>query len=199
MIRLYDYELSGSCYKVRLLLNMLSLDYEKVAIDFVGAEHKSNDFLALNPLGELPLLDDSGLLIRDAQTILVYLATKYDVTHTLYPVDAASQSQVLQWLAIAGNELMSVSGARLAKSLHYPLDIERLQEKAKRFFVLLDQHLCQHKYLALEHLTIADIACFPYSVLANEAGIDISGYKHLITWIERIKSAPNFIGMPGVK
>ena len=61
MIRLYDFELSGSCYKLRLLMNMLDIRYEKTNIDFVNKEHKGEAFLKINPLGEIPVLEDEGL------------------------------------------------------------------------------------------------------------------------------------------
>ena len=78
-MKLYDYVLSGNCYKIRLLATFLDIDYEAVAVDFYpGREHKSAAFLKLNPLGQIPVLEDDGLIIRDAQAILLYLANKYD-------------------------------------------------------------------------------------------------------------------------
>ena len=83
MITLYDYELSGNCYKLRLLMSFLGIDHKTVPVDFYpGREHKSEWFLKLNPLGQLPVIDDDGLILRDAQAILVYLASKYDPTGT---------------------------------------------------------------------------------------------------------------------
>ena len=76
MIKLYDYELSGNCYKLRLFLNILNVEYERIPVDFYpGREHKSDWFLQINPLGQLPALDHDGLVLRDAQAILIYLAT----------------------------------------------------------------------------------------------------------------------------
>src|SRR5262249_2165553 len=81
VIRLYDYILSGNCYKLRLMMRMLGVDYETRQVDFYpGREHKSDWFLKLNPLGQLPVLEDGDLILRDAQAILVYLASKYDDT-----------------------------------------------------------------------------------------------------------------------
>ena len=78
MIKLYDYELSGNCYKLRLLMGILGIPYETVPVDFYpGREHKSDWFLRINPLGQLPVIEDDGLVLRDAQAILVYLARKY--------------------------------------------------------------------------------------------------------------------------
>ena len=81
MITLYDYELSGNCYKLRLLLSFLKIDYKTVPVEFYpGREHKSEWFLSINPLGQLPVIDDDGFVLRDAQAILVYLASRYDPT-----------------------------------------------------------------------------------------------------------------------
>jgi glutathione S-transferase len=78
MIKLYDFELSGSCYKVRLFLNILDVQYEKVPVDFVNKEHKGAEFASINAFGEIPVIDDDDLRLRDAQAILVYLAKKHD-------------------------------------------------------------------------------------------------------------------------
>jgi glutathione S-transferase len=198
MITLYDYELSGSCYKVRLFLHILGLPYNSVPVDFVEGEQRREPLLSLNPFGELPILEDGDLVLRDAQAILTYLALKYDSSNTWYPDDPAKRGLVSQWLATGGGELMSVSGARLAKALRYPLDVDNLHAAAHRAFRILNSHLASRQFLALEHPTIGDIACFPYTALANEAGLDISIYPHLLAWSLRIRSLPRFFPMPGI-
>ena len=103
MITLYDYDLSGNCYKVRLLLALLGLTYQRHPVDFYpGREHKSAWFLALNPLGQLPVLEDDGLVLRDAQAILVYLASMYDSSGRWYPAGEPALLGVLSsWLMFA--------------------------------------------------------------------------------------------------
>ena len=87
-MQLYDYVLSGSCYKVRLFLSVIGQDYEKVPVDYhPGGEHKTPTFLQINPLGQIPVLVDDDLILRDAQAILVYLAGKYDANRSWYPED----------------------------------------------------------------------------------------------------------------
>ena len=84
MITLYDYELSGNCYKLRLFMSFLHIPYKTVPIDFYpGREHKSEWFLKINPLGQLPVIDDDGYVLRDAQAILAYLAARYDLAPEL--------------------------------------------------------------------------------------------------------------------
>jgi glutathione S-transferase len=198
MIRLYDFELSGSCYKIRLFMNILGLEYESQVVDFVNKEHKNTDYLKLNAFGEIPILEDGELRLRDAQAILVYLAKKYDRSGQWFPEDAASAGRVAQWLATGGGEIMNSAGARLVKILNYPLDLEKLQLGAKHVFGILNDHLSDREWLELERPTIADIACFPYTALAGEGGIDLSPYPHVRRWIKRVKAMPRFIPMPGV-
>jgi glutathione S-transferase len=198
MIRLYDFELSGSAYKVRLLMNILGLQYEKVPVDFVNKEHKNDQYLALNPFGELPIMEEGNLRLRDAQAILVYLAKKYDKSNQWYPDDAEAMGRIQQWLSTGGNEIMNSAAARLVKILNYQLDLNKLQTAANRVFKILDQHLATNEWLELGHPTIADIACFPYTAMAGEGGIDLSQYPNILKWLERMKRIPGFIPMPGI-
>ena len=198
MISLYDFELSGSCYKLRLLMNILDVAYRKVDVDFVHKEHKGDAFLRLNPFGEIPVLEDGDLRLRDAQAILVYLARKYDPSGKWYPDSADAMGRIGQWLSTGGGEVMNSAGARLVKILDYPLDLEKLQAGARRVFGIMDAHLADRPWLALDHPTIADIACFPYTAMAGEGGIDLQPYPHIREWIDRIKRIPGFITMPGI-
>ncbi len=198
MIKLYDFELSGSCYKLRLLMNILGVKYESIPVDFINKEHKTEKYTRLNPFGELPILDDDGLILRDAQAIMVYLAKKHDKTNRWYPDDAASMGRINQWLSTGGGEIMNAAGARLVKILNYPLDLEKLHAGAHRVFKIMDDHLAARQFLALEHPTIGDIACFPYTAMAGEGGIDLAPYPNVLKWLERMKRIPGFIPMPGV-
>lgn len=198
MIRLYDFELSGSCYKIRLFMNILGLEYQAKTVDFVNKEHKSNQYTALNPFGEIPIFEDGELRLRDAQAILIYLAKRYDSSRQWFPDDAASMGRVSQWLSTGGGEIMNAAGARLVKLLNYPLDLARLQAGAQRVFNIMDEHLATREWLELDRPTIADIACFPYTAMAGEGGIDLTLYPHVLKWIERVKHLPRFIPMPGI-
>lgn len=198
MIKLYDFELSGSCYKIRMLMNILGVKYESVNVDFVNKEHKTDKYVALNPFGEIPILDADGLILRDAQAIMVYLAKKYDKTNQWYPDDAESMGRINQWLSTGGGEVMNSAGARLVKILNYPLDLEKLHAGANRVFKIMDAHLANREFLELGHPTIGDIACFPYTAMAGEGGIDLAPYPNILKWIERMKRLPGFIPMPGI-
>jgi glutathione S-transferase len=179
MIRLYDYELSGNCYKVRLLLALMGVKYERVELDFYpGREHKKPWFLAINPLGQLPVIDDDGYVLRDAQAILTYLASRYDSSAKWYPRDdAALIGQMAMWLGFADSLTATAGAARLHDTIFYDLDVAICRAGAHTLLAVLDEHLWfaeqedQHWLCAGAHPTIADLACFPYVMLCEEGGI----------------------------
>lgn len=207
MIKLYDYELSGNCYKLRLLMRFLGLEYDTQTIDFYpGGKHKSEEFRKINPLGQLPVIDDDGLVLRDAQAILVYLASKYDASGQWYPLGSPERlGQVAQWLAFADMITGSASAARLHDTLLFShIDVEACRAEAHRLFRVLDEHLffAEQKAQAWlcpgDHPTIADIACFPYVVLSEDGGISRIDYPAIRRWLERFKRIPGFTVMSGV-
>lgn len=198
-MKLYDLKLSGNCYKVRLFLSLLEIEYELVPIDFMAAQHKSPEFLRLNPLGQIPVLEDDGLILRDSQAILVYLAKKYDGEAWL-PGDAAGMARVTQWLSTAANEIArGPNDARLNKKFGFAVDLKTAQQKAESILDIIELHLEKHRWLALDRPTIADIACFPYIALAPEGGVMLDKYAAINRWCDRIKQLPGFITMPGIE
>lgn len=206
MIKLYDYELSGNCYKLRLLMGILGIAYEIVPVDFYpGREHKSDWFLRINPLGQLPVIEDDGLVLRDAQAILVYLAAKYDAGGSWYPQgNPALLGEIGQWLAFADGITATASAARLHDGLFYELDVEAARSGAHRLFRILDEHLWFGEQEKRDWLcsapqpTIADIACFPYVMLSEEGGIPRQDYPAIRRWSDRVKRIKGFSVMSGV-
>ncbi|HWT17925.1 MAG TPA: glutathione S-transferase [Variovorax sp.] len=206
MIRLYDYALSGNCFKVRQMLAWLGIDYRRVPVDFhPGREHRSAAFLAeVNPLGQLPVIDDDGFLLRDAQAILVYLASKHDAGGRWYPDDPQLRGQVAMWFATADELTRTASAARLHDAFGYEnIDIEACRRGAHAALRLLDDHLAERasegwQWLAGPHATVADLACFPYAALAGEGGISLDEYPALRHWIWNFRHLPGFIGMSGI-
>jgi glutathione S-transferase len=206
MITLYDYELSGNCYKIRLLLHFLGIEYKTVPVDFYPARaHKSEWFLRINPLGQLPVIDEAGLVLRDTQAILVYLASRYDTCETWYSRDdPCLLGQINQWLAFADDITRTASAARLHAAMFYDIDVESARAGAHRLFRILDEHLWfgeqeDHAWIcAAAHPTIADIACFPYAMLSEEGGISRQDYPAIRRWCDRFKRIEGFIVMPGI-
>lgn len=206
MITLYDYELSGNCYKLRLFMSILGLEYRKVPVEFFpGQEHKGDAFLAINPLGQLPVLDDGGFVLRDAQAILSYLAARYDSSGHWYPVaDPRRLGETNMWLAFADSITGTASAARLHDLLRYDIDVEKARAGAHALFRVLDERLWFSEredagwICSGAHPTVADIACFPYIALSDEGGISLMDYPAVRRWIDRLKRLPGFIVMAGI-
>ena len=198
MIKLYHFAISGNCHKARLMLSLLGLEYELIPVNQQAAEHKSEMFLKLNPLGEVPVLIDGEIIIRDSQAILVYLARRYGGEDWL-PVEAESMSKVMQWLSIAANEIQnSFAAARRHFLLNAQLDVDLAQQKAYQTLQILNKHLSDREWLECSRPTIADIACFPYVGLAADGKISLADYPHVNGWLERIKQLPGYVSMPGL-
>lgn len=199
MIQLYDDSISGNCHKVRLLLSILKLDYELVSVNLTAGEHKTAQFLQLNPNGQVPVLRDGDVVIRDSQAILVYLARR-DGREDWLPIEAESMARVMQWLSFAANEIAnSLAAARRYFLFKRQLDIDLAQQKSHQVLQILDQHLTDRQWLECNRPTIADVACFPYVGLAAEGKVDLDNYPHVIAWCDRIKQLPGYVSMPGLQ
>ncbi|MGM3309750.1 glutathione S-transferase family protein [Anabaena sp. WFMT] len=200
MIKLHGHEISGNSYKARLMLSLLNLEYEWVRVDLMKGEHKSPEYLAINPFGQVPLLVDGKTTLADAQAILVYLARQYGGEQWL-PVDALPMAQVIRWLSTAAGEVRQ--GPENAR-LYYlfgagtNINVERATQKAEFILKQLEQHLSTRNWLEFEHPTIADVAIYPYIALARDGKIELDAYPHVLNWIERVKQLPGYIPMLGI-
>jgi glutathione S-transferase len=197
-MKLYDLELSGNCYKVRLFAALAQIPIERAPVDFLGGEHQRPPFLELNPWGEIPVLVDGEVVVRDSQAILVYLASRY-AGEAWLPRDPAGLAEVVHWLSRAANEVQhGPNAARLVDKFGYRLDKAEALRRSGRFLALLDGHLVRRSWLAFERPTIADCAVFPYVALAREGGVTLEPYPNVRRWIERVKGLPRFVSMPGI-
>jgi glutathione S-transferase len=193
--KLYDYVLSDGCYKVRLLLSLLGVAYTSQAVDFYpGREHESEAFRALNPAGDLPVLEDDGAILRDAHAILVHLARKHDPDWL---------ARTPRWLDFAGSDMASLAEARLVSLLGLPGDLAALRKSGRRALRALEDHLGDRMlagkdWVEGERASIADIALFPHVALSHDAGIGLEDYPALNLWQRRVRRLPGFVGMPGI-
>lgn len=206
MITLFDYALSGNCFKVRLLLNWLGLAHEVKPVDFYpGFEHRSDAFLTINPLGQVPVIEDDGEIIRDAQAILVHLAARYDPRGHWYPLDEPHRLGPIQtWLAFADALTATISAARLHDAMFFDLDIASARAGGHRLLRVLDEHLWfaeleGHDWICPgDRPTVADIACFPYVALSEEGGISQADYPAVMRWVDRFMRLKGFQPMAGM-
>ncbi len=180
------------------MLSLLKLEHEIVPVDLKNGEQKSPAFLKLNPLGQVPVLTDGDIVLRDAQAILVYLARRYGGDDWL-PSSPEKMSQVVQWLSTAANEIFNgVAKARQHYFFKRPIDLELANQTAHNILPIIDQHLQERDWLECDRPTIADLACFPYIALASDAKIDLKPYPYVVAWLDRIKQLPGYVGMPGL-
>ena len=189
-MKLYWLPPSSNTYKVRILLALLDLQYERVTLDGKRQEHKQAEFRKLNPRGEVPVLEDDGLVIWDSAAILVYLARRYGGEQWL-PGDAGEMAQVMQWLALAGNEIqygLQYARRGVLQGRWTAGTLEQGQAIARVALEVLEGRLARHDWLALDRLTIADIACFPYVETAPEARVSLEPYAAVRKWLDRCRS-----------
>ena len=193
-LRLYDYAASCNCYKARLLLAQLDVDYERIPVDIFAGETLTDEYAAMNPTRTTPVLEtDEGFLV-ESNAILVYLASGTP----LLPTDPFELAQVVRWLVYEQTDVIPTMGGlrfRLLVGRLKPDDPAAARRKTAAIDVLqlLDDHLAANDYLAAGRYTIADIAVYAYSHRAYEAGIDLTPYEHLNAWFKRIEEQPAYI------
>ena len=199
MIELFEFELSGNCHKVRLLLSLLGLPYKSHLLKGAEREQKSAHYLAINPFGLVPVLKDGDVVIRDSQAILVYLARAYG-DGDLFPDNPAQAAQVVAWLSTAANEVArGPNDLRLHYKFGRKIDIEAASAITENLLSVLNGRLENHDWLATNLITIADIAVYPYIALANEGRVDLTPFRHIENWLQRIEALPGFVAMPGIR
>lgn len=198
MIELYDFGISGNCHKVRLLLSLLNISYKSIEVNLLGREQKSAEFLAKNSFGQVPVLKDGDLVIRDSQAILVYLARAYGEDQW-FPNDAARAAEISQWLSTAANE---ISHGPAALRAHYlmgrAINVEAAEQITHNLLSILNARLRDHEYLAADRITIADVAVYPYIALAHQGKVDLAPFKFVENWLTRIQTLKGFVAMPGI-
>jgi glutathione S-transferase len=167
-----------------------------VPVDFANGEHRRLPLSELNPLKQLPVLEDGKQVLRDAQAILVYLAGQYGGL-AWWPDHPYGQAEIVQWLSFAANEVQhSLNETRLVWKFGAPLDHGQAMERSDAALRVLDQHLANHDWLALGRPTIAECAVYPYVALSPEGDVDLAAYPHVGRWIERIEQLPGYLPKP---
>jgi glutathione S-transferase len=197
-MELYEIAPSGNCHKIRLLLSLLKIPYQSIQIDVANLQQKSDSFLKMNPFGQLPVLKDGETVVWDSQAILIYLARQYAAPSWL-PMDALGLSRVMEWLSTAANEVArGPSNLRVHFKFGRAIAMEDAQQTTATILPILEQHLRIREWLAAEHITIADIAVYPYIALAPEGKIDLTPFPAICQWLGRIQALPNYVGMSGM-
>lgn len=198
-IRLYRHAISGHCHRVELMLHLLNLPFESIDIDLMTGEHKQPAFLAINPFGQIPAIDDDGRVLADSNAILVYLASRYDAGGTWLPRDAEAAAKVQRWLSVAAGELaFGPAAARVAVLFKRPIDTTAMIERATLLLSRTEAHLSgphATPFLAGDTPTIADVACYAYLAHAPEGNISLEPYPAVRAWLARVAGLPRFVPM----
>jgi glutathione S-transferase len=198
IMRLYDYLPSGNGYKVRLLLTQLGIPFERIELNIKEGKTRTPEFLSKNIAGKIPLLEISpGKYLPESNAMLVYLSEQTE----FLPYDPFLRAQVLQWLFFEQNSHEpNIATVRhwissLGKTQEYQEIIQHKRELGYAALDVMEQHLAQHTFFVNERYTIADIALFAYTHVADEGGFDLTKFPAIQSWIERVKNQPNYISI----
>ena len=196
MLRLYDYLESGNAYKVRLLLQLRGIPFERIELDILKRETRTPEFLAKNPNGRIPALEfEDGRVLFESNAILAYLAEDTSFAG----VDAWERAQILQWMCFEQYSheplIATLRFWQLAKQL--PLksaaEIEAKRTGGEAALAIMDAHLAARAFFVAERFTIADIALFAYTHVAGEGGFELARHPAVQRWIARVEAQPRFV------
>jgi glutathione S-transferase len=198
-MKLYHHPLSGHAHRARLFLSLLDVPHEAIELDLAAGAHKAPDFLALNPFGQVPVLDDDGTIVADSNAILVYLAKRFGRTDWL-PEDPRGAAGVQRWLSVAAGELAyGPAAARLVTVFGAAFDPQEVIARAHTLLRRLEAHLSGRDWLVGTQPTIADVALYSYLARAPEGNVDLSAYPGVRAFLRRIEALPGFLPIPETK
>ena len=196
MLKLYDHPLSGNCYKARLLLSHLGIEYERVPVELFKGEHKTESFTKLNPNQKIRVLVNGGYTIWESNAVVLYIAKKYS-PNNYYSENAEEFGLISQWLIFGKTSI----DPYLAVSRYYLKFIgqgnfddkhfESLHQQGNHSLKIMDEHLSKNDFLAGSY-SIADMCCYPYIMLSHEGGFNISEFPNVENWCKRIENQPGY-------
>jgi glutathione S-transferase len=197
-MKVYGDGQSGNCYKIKLLASLLEIPHEWVSMDILAGDTRTEAFLALNPAGQIPLLElDDGHVLAESNAILNYLAAD----SAYLPADAFARAQVLQWQFFEQYSHEPYIAVARFINKYLGLPDERKDEYAAKqkggheALRVMERQLAQTPYLCGEDMSIADISLYAYTHVAYEGGFDLSDYPAIGRWLERITRLPGYVDM----
>ncbi|MEN2977746.1 glutathione S-transferase (plasmid) [Tistrella bauzanensis] len=192
-MKLYHHPLSGHSHRARLFVSLLGLPHELVELDLKAGAHKTPEFLKLNPFGQVPLLDDGGVIVADSNAILVYLAKKAGRADWL-PEDPGGAAAVQRWLSVAAGEVAyGPAAARLITVFGATYNADEVIARAHVLLKRLESQLDEHDWLVGERPTVADIAIYSYVARAPEGNVDLQDYPSVNAFLRRVEDLPGFV------
>ena len=197
-MKLHDFLDSGNGYKVRLLLAELGEPYDLVEYDVLKGETRTPAFLAMNPNGRIPVLElDDGRFLPESNAIIFYLA---DGTRHL-PDDAYERARVLQWMFFEQySHEPNIATSRFILR-HTAEDdprralLDQKREAGHAALGVMETHLADRDWIVGDGFTIADVALYGYTHVADQGGFDLAGYPNIRAWLARVAARPGHVPM----
>ncbi|MEW2914594.1 glutathione S-transferase [Leisingera sp. JC11] len=197
-IRIHGFPLSGHSHRVELFASLTGIAHEVMTVDLAAGEHKQPPFLALNPAGQVPVIEDGETVISDSNAILVYLARKY--APAWLPTDPVQEAEVQKFLTLAAGEIaFGPAAARLITVFNAPLNAEFCATVAARVLSKIEAHMADRSFLVGDTPTIADVAVYSYLAHAPEGGISLEPYPNVRSLLANIEGLKGFKPMPATK
>ncbi|WP_242129127.1 glutathione S-transferase [Sphingobium sp. Sx8-8] len=192
-MKLYHHPLSGHSHRAVLLASLLNVPHELVEVDLKAGAHKRPEFLALNPFGQVPVLEDDGAVVADSNAILVYLAKKAGRTDWL-PEDPRGAAAVQRWLSVAAGEVAyGPAAARLITVFGARFNADEVIGRAHTLLGRLEARLEDADWLVGQQPTIADVAIYSYVARAPEGNVDLSPYPNVNAFLRRVEALSGFV------
>jgi len=201
---LYDYPKSGNGYKIRLLLSHLQIPYKYTSVDILEGATRTAEFLLKNPNGQIPVLElDDGTFLPESNAVLYYLAQGSEY----WPTTKIEQAQVLQWMFFEQySHEPNIATARFWVSIAGMKDsafdrelLAQKQQKGNQALSVMESHLRNRNYFAGNAYSIADIALYAYTHVAEEGGFELSSYPTVTQWLERVRTHPGHVTINQLK
>lgn len=197
-VRIHSFPKSGHAHRAVLFAALIGLDHEVIDVDLAGGANRTPAFLALNPTGQVPVIEDGDVVVSDSNAILVYLATKY--APAWLPTDPVGAAEVQKFLTLAAGEqafgpaaarLVTVFGANIPESFCHTV--------AERYLTKIDAHMAGRDFLVGDRPTIADVALYSYTAHAPEGGVALDAYPNVRRLLANVEALPGFVPMPATK
>ncbi|HET8706146.1 MAG TPA: glutathione S-transferase family protein [Pseudomonadales bacterium] len=196
-LTLYDFLPSGNGYKVRLLLSHLQRPYQLKEINILQGESRTAEFLQLNPNGRIPVIDDSGFVLAESNAILWYLAenTPY------FPRQKPLQAKILQWMFFeqySHEPFIATSRfwiSCLQQKEKYRAQLEQKKPGGLAALSIMDKHLATQEFFVGNRYSIADIALYAYTHVAEEGEFPLQDYPHILAWLKRVEAMPGYVSL----